>query len=89
MFLKCHRVNLLNSKVIPIYNRIMQIYKTSADITTEFYNAFCMISQNHFKNEAEVLRPKACPKMTFMRCSSIRNLKNLKNKSGSLWISHM
>lgn len=45
-----HIVIPFNSTVIQIYNRAIQICKTSAYVTTELHNAFCYTSPNYFKN---------------------------------------
>lgn len=45
-----HTVIPFNSTVIQIYNRAIQICKTSAYVTTELHNAFCYTSPNYFKN---------------------------------------
>lgn len=39
-----------NSTVMQIYNRVMQICKTSAYVTTVLHNTFCYTSPNHFKS---------------------------------------
>lgn len=45
-----HTVIPFNSTVVQIYNRAIQICKTSAYVTTELHNAFCCTSPNYFKN---------------------------------------
>lgn len=45
-----HTVIPFNSTVMQIYNRAIQICKTSAYVTTELHNAFCYTSPNYFKN---------------------------------------